>query len=138
MAQHGIGKALRTDMRSRIEFIRSCLRSRVAWLLASIHAAWFFLAVANMSPLSRVWAGFLNSMSSTTIFAGRQFHFAYESIWLKSIVVADLPAGLAGIPASLVLYPITRMAHLDTYTGQYVGAGLLFVLATIQWLILGR
>jgi len=131
---------LRSTIRLGIELIRSCMRSRLAWLLASIHGVWFFLAIANMSPPSRAFANFLDSMSwsDTTIFAGRPYHFTYESIWLKSLVVADLPAGLAAIPLSIVLSPVDRMGHFDTYTESYVVAGFFFVVATFQWLIIGR
>jgi hypothetical protein len=101
---------LRTAMRSGIEFVHSCLRSRVAWLVASIHGAWFFLAVANMSPPSPMFANFLDSLSgsSTTIFAGRPFHFTYESMTLKSLFVADLPSSLAQVPLGISLSPVIK------------------------------
>jgi len=93
-----------------------------------------------MSPPSRAFANFLDAFSgsSATIFAGRPFHFTYESVFMKCLIVADLPSGLAQIPVGLSLSPLIGMAHLGTYAESYLGASIFFVLATCQWLAIGR
>jgi len=68
------------------------------------------------------------------MFAGRPFHFHYQSWILKSVLLADLPSMLAVSVGGLLTVPPTK--HIDTYTRSYVGAGLLFVVATGQWLVI--
>ena len=68
------------------------------------------------------------------MFAGRPFHFHYQSWILKSLWLADLPSMFVG---GLLSLPLSFTKHIDTYTGSYVGAGLLFVVATAQWLVVG-
>ena len=127
-------------MRFAMQFVRSCMRSRVAWLLASIHAVWFFVAVEKMGPPSRQAATFLDSLAGAdfTMFAGRTFHFTYQSLDLKALMVADLPAGLAQLPLGLLLSPLRKTLHIGTFEESYVSAALLFIVATCQWLVVGR
>jgi len=119
--------------------IHSVTRSRFAWLLASIHAAWFLLAVANMSPPSPALGEFLDSGggSSATLFAGRPFHFTYESIFLKLLIFCDLPSALALLPVDLLLLPLRKAASLSAFSTSYFGAAELFSFATCQWLLIG-
>ena len=72
------------------------------------------------------------------MFAGRAFHFTYQSVDLKALVVADLPAGMVQLPLGLLLSPIIKILHIGTYAASYVGAAILFILATCQWLVVGR
>lgn len=115
------------------------MRSRLGWILVCLHASWFFLAVANMSPPSPAFAKYLEAggWSSATLFAGRPFHFTYESLALKSLLVADLPAMLAELPFSFLLLPFLKLAHANLYSGSYISAGSLLLLASCQWLAIG-
>src|SRR5450432_253447 len=119
---------------------RACMRSRFGWLLATIHALWLSFGIRSMGPPSRAAANFLDSVQGAdwTFFAGRPFHFHYQSWVLKSVLIADLPAMLVGALADLVLRPFSFAMHVGTYVGSYIGAGLLFVVATGQWLIVGH
>ena len=55
-------------MRPLTERSASVARSRLAWLLACIHALWFFLAVANMSPPSPELGEFLENVLTPPAF----------------------------------------------------------------------
>ncbi len=121
-------------------FGRASLRSRLGWILVCLHAAWFFLAIANMSPPSRAFAKWLESLSwsDMTLFAGRPFHFYYESLAMKLLILADSPAEIAEIPADLLAMPLLKPFHMDLYSGSYVDALLMLLLASLQWLAFGR
>jgi hypothetical protein len=71
------------------------------------------------------------------MFAGRPFHFTYQSWILMSVLPADLPSMLVVSVGGLLSVPLQLTRHIDTFAGSYVGAGLLFVVATGQWLIVG-
>jgi len=123
-----------------VAFSQVALRSRLAWVLVCLHAVWFFLAITNMLPPSRESAKLLEhfSGSTTAIFAGRPFHFAYESLAVQFQFLVDLPSMIAAIPVDLLLSPLMRLARLDLYSGSYVGAGLSLMLASCQWLAVGK
>src|SRR5262249_32002887 len=108
----------------RWPFLKSCSRSRLGWLLAAIHASWFLLAVVNMGPPSPEFAKFLDSggHSSTALFAGRPFHWRYETIFLKVLLLLDVPAVLASIPASLLFDPLLKACHVGLLYRSYAGA----------------
>jgi|SRR5882672_1434236 len=123
-----------------VQFSRSCMQNRLAWLFACLHAAWFFLAIANMSPPSPAFADFLDKggWSTATIFAGRPFHFHYESVFLQLLVWVDMPSALVEALLGLVSFPLLMNIHLGHYLASYFGAGFLFLIATCQWLALGN
>ena len=121
------------------DFTRASLHSRPDWTLVCLHAAWFFLAIANMSPPSHAFAKLLEHVGSTaTIFAGRPFHFAYESGALQFLVVADLPSMIAEIPFGLLAMPLLRLFPLDLYSGSNVDASLMVLVASCKWLAVGN
>ena len=119
--------------------IARCFQSRLGWLLAVIHALWLGLGIRTMGPPSRTAANFLDSVQGAdwTLLAGRPFHFTYQSWILKSVMLADLPAMVVASVGSLLLWPISLSGHVGRYEGSYIGAGLLFVVATGQWLMVG-
>lgn len=86
-------------------FIGESASSRVGWAFATIHALWFYCGVRSMGPPSRAAAAFLDSMQGAdwTFFAGRPFHFAYQSWILKSVIVADIPSMLVQAICGLIL-----------------------------------
>jgi hypothetical protein len=118
---------------------KESLSSRIAWLLAVLHACCFLFAIANMSPPSREFASFLQSVqgSTTTIYAGRPFHFHYESILLKTLFLLDLPAAVTCIPLSLLLTPILGIFHVGMFIGSYIAALLELLASSVQWLVVG-
>ena len=121
-------------------FLAEASRSRLAWLLVFLHAAWFLLAIANMSPPSRDFAHLLEHSegSSVTIFAGRPFHFHYESLSLQLLTLFDLPSSLASIPLAILLFPFLKLLHVGMYEGSYIAAAILFVMSSLQCLIIGK
>jgi hypothetical protein len=118
---------------------RACFRSRLGWLLAATHAIWLSLGIRSMGPPSRAASDLLDSLQGAdwTLFAGRPFHFTYQSLVLKSVLLADLPAMLVASLADLLSWPLLFITHVGRYEGSYLAAGLLFVVATGQWLIVG-
>jgi len=120
-------------------FLRNAGRSHLGWLLACLHAAWFLLSIANMSPPSPGFGRFLDHVggSSATLLAGRPFHFAYESLFLKLLILADMPSTLAMVPMSLVLFVCLKPLHLGFYFASYLTAALVLVGATCQLLVVG-
>jgi hypothetical protein len=127
-------------LRTIFEFFRSCATSRLAWLFACLHAAWFFLAIANMSPPSPAFADFLDRGGSSTsaLLAGRPFHYHYESVLLQILVWADLPSMFVGILLALSSLPLLVNIQVGHYAGSYFGAGLLLLIATFQWFVVGK
>ena len=121
-------------------FLAEASRSRLAWLLVFLHAAWFLLAIANMSPPSRDFAHFLEHVegSDVTTFAGRPFHFHNESLPLQILSLFDLPSSLAAIPLAILLFPVLKLFHVGMYEGSYIGAVVLFVMSALQCLIIGK
>jgi hypothetical protein len=93
-----------------------------------------------MSPPSPALAHFLDNggLSTATIFAGRPFHFHYESVFLKLLIIVDLPSALIEALFALISLPLLTIIHLNTYLTSYFGAGLLLVIATWQWLAVGN
>jgi hypothetical protein len=118
---------------------KTSVRSPFAWLIVSIHAAWFVLAIANMSPPwpqlgDRIDRGLY---SSATLLAGRPFHLEYESLWLKALVLMDLPSWIASVRFGLLLAPLLATMHVGFYRGSYVGASLILIVSSLQWLFFG-
>jgi len=93
-----------------------------------------------MGPPSRAAAYFLESLQGAdwTFFAGRPFHYAYQSWILKSLIWADMPAMLIESACGLLLWPLSFVRRIPTYEASYISAVVLFVLATGQWLIVGH
>jgi hypothetical protein len=116
------------------------IQSRLAWLLVFIHAAWFLLAIANMSPPSPGLANYIEhgGGSSASILAGRPFHYEYESLFSKLLLLSDLPSALASIPVALFLLPLFKLFQVGLYEGSYIGAGILLAMGSLQWLIAGK
>lgn len=129
-----------TMLTRTICFVRACYFSRIAWILSVLHAAWFLLAIANMSPPSPELGRFFDEggWSSATILAGRPFHFTYESPLLKTLIVADLPASLVSIPVSIPVTYVLRILKVGSFVGSYVDATIALLTGCLQWLILGK
>jgi hypothetical protein len=108
-------------------------------LLVCLHAAWFFLAIANMSSpapgLGRVFDQ--GGGSSATLLAGRPFHLEYESLFLKLLILVDIPSTIAMVPLSFLLPLVTTGFHLGFYQGSYLSAAILLFGASCQWLLVG-
>ena len=75
--------------------------------------------------------------SSATLLAGRPFHFEYESLFMKLLVLVDLPAMLGMLPLSLVWIMFSIRLHLGFYQGSYLTAGVLLFGASCEWLLVG-
>lgn len=128
-------------LRKLAQYLRRSLADRTAWLLACLHGTWFVTAVANMSPPNRGFASLLENggWSSAALFAGRPFHFHYESLALKLLLLCDMPALLASSVLSFVFaVPFTWFHHLGMYSASYLSAASLLLVGTAQWLLIGH
>jgi len=112
----------------------------MGWILACLHAAWFLLAIANMSPPSPGLGEYLDKGggSSATLLAGRPFHFHYESLVLRLVILVDMPALLAMVPLSFLELPLLKLFRLSFYYCSYSSAALLLFGASCQWLLIGN
>jgi hypothetical protein len=132
----------RLELRSRLmTFVRASVTSRWGWALAVIHALWFYLGIHSMGPPSRAAADFLDSLQGAdwTFFAGRPFHYTYQSWILKFVIVADMPSMLVGALFGLLSSPLrAAVMHVGTYERSYIDAVFVFILGTGQWLIVGH
>src|ERR1700719_2937264 len=73
---------------------RPCVRSRLGWLLAAIHALWLDLGVRTMGPPSRAAANFLDSLQGAdwTLFAGRSL----PDVRFTSLTILGIEVNPAG------------------------------------------
>jgi len=122
-------------------FARAATASSVAWVVVTIHASACVLCIASMSPPDRDFADSLDSLyasggwSSATVFAGRPFHWHYESIPLKGMFISDLPAAfISTASASAVQYTLRFWPGL--YVQSWLDAGAWLFVASVQWLFL--
>jgi hypothetical protein len=140
LASHVVVSRSQTRSSRLAIYLRGLTRSRLGWLLVCLHAAWFLLAIANMSPPAPGLGAFLDQGggSSATLLAGRPFHFEYESLFLKLLILSDLPSMLAMVPLSFALMLLPDAFHLGLYQGSYLGATVLLFGASCQWLLVGN
>ena len=121
---------------------RAVVTNDVAWLFAAVHGVVLVLCVANMSPPDREFAEDLDRVyanggwSSATVYAGRPFHLNYESIPLKLLTLADLPAEFLGAVVGEGLNALIPLPS-DQYRVSYILFGLNVVFGSMQWLIIG-
>ena len=69
---------------------------------------------------SRQFAQFLDQVggSSATVFAGRPFHFPYESNPLKCLFMADLPSMIATMPLALAGDVLVKVLRVGRFAGS--------------------
>ena len=93
----------------------------------------------HMSPPAPWLGEFLDrgGWSSATLFAGRPFHFHYESMVMKLLVLVDFPSMLAALPIGSLISPLMSAVHAGSFIGSYVGALIELVTASCQWLAVG-
>lgn len=106
-------------------------------LLAIIHGIWFCLVVSALGHHSHAAISFLPDGSSTeTLFAGKPFHFEYESAFLKVLFFLDFPALLVCRLFNYV-FSLVRL-QVSAFALSYIDAALLLCFGCLQWPILGR
>jgi hypothetical protein len=129
-----------TILKRLTTFVRDSAGCRLGLVFVVLHAAWFLLAIANMSPPSPQFAEFLDGGrgSSAAILAGRPFHFTYESYLLKCLFVLDLPSMIATVPIEFLVGALLKVMHVGSFVGSYFGAGFILIAGTLQWFAMGR
>src|SRR5262245_41705196 len=120
--------------------LKHVTRSKMGWALASLHAVWFVAQIANMGPPDPKLAAEMEAgvqWAGTTLLAGRLFHFTYEAIGMKVLMLVDLPSMIAMIPVELAVSPFARWLEMSLFVRSYCDAGILLMGATVQWLLVG-
>jgi hypothetical protein len=112
-------------------------RKHLGLVLAEIHLIWFLAVVATLCRRPHAEISFLpDGSSSATLFAGRPFHFEYESVIVKLLMLADIPAALV---VGLLEYCSASLLRswASDYARSYIDAGLLLFAGTMQWTVIG-
>ena len=76
--------------------------------------------------------------SSTSVLAGRPFHFNYESNLLKCLFLVDLPSMVAAIALDFAVGALLKVIRVGSFVGSYFGAGVMLLSGTFEWLALGK
>ena len=71
--------------------------------------------------------------SSSSVIAGRLFHFAHEPVVLKAVYLLDLPALFLSVGVGYV----ALKAGVGPYTTPWVGGLSWLAFGTLQWLLIG-
>jgi hypothetical protein len=122
-------------------FIKRAASDRVGHTLLIAHLCLFIYVFAQKSPVSRtehnrvIEAG--ETLSSTILFAGRGFHFHYESPLLKFLLMIDSPALLIEMALGIFLIPLRYFVRLGAYDESWVAAGMFLIATSIQWQLVG-
>jgi hypothetical protein len=112
-----------------VAICRAVVTNDVAWLLAAVHGVVLVLCVANMSPPDREFAEDLDRVyanggwSSATVYAGRPYHWHYESIPFQLLSLADLPAEFLGAVFGVGVNALVPLPS-DHYRVSYILFGL--------------
>jgi hypothetical protein len=120
----------------------SVVTSDIAWFVVTLHATVLILCTVNLAPSDREFAESLDRLyaaggsSSASVYAGRPFHFTYESVPLKVLTLLDLPALILAGGVERGLEGL-RMLPSGLYYLSYVSFSLDAVIGSAQWLLLG-
>jgi hypothetical protein len=128
-------------VKTAIRFAKNVLTSRLGLILCLVHFLFFAYAILEKQPVSRgdgemSWAEFQQLGSSSSLFAGRNLHWHYESALLKTLLVLDLPAMFAVSIFSELFLP-QSFARLSVWAVSWIGAGLVIFFSSLQWLFVG-
>ena len=78
------------------------------------------------------------SVSSSTLLAGRSFHWSHESIFLKALAVLDAPGLFVGVLVStFLIWSIKLFSSFGAYDQSWLIALTIFVTTSAQWLVVG-
>src|SRR3989442_230921 len=94
-------------MNSVLGVVRKVINNRLGQLLLIVHllvVIWLFSQKPAVSPDWISTPGVANSYSYTLI-AGRVFHYHYESVFMKLVLVLDAPGLCLGFALSFLLIP---------------------------------
>jgi hypothetical protein len=113
--------------------------------LAGIHAAVLIFVIVAKEPLPSprpaweacppkafcfdVWAA-----AGQSVYAGRPFHFHYETWLVKFLMIADMPGMLA---ASVIIGPLLATLREYRELNSYVAAFCWIAFGSLQWWTLG-
>ena len=130
----------RSMLKAILRFAKNVLTSRLGLILCLVHFLFFAYAILEKQPAPRgedmSWAEFQQLGSSSSLFAGRNLHWHYESALLQVLLVLDLPAMFAVSIFSEVFLP-QSFAQLSVWTVSWIGAGLMVFFSSLQWLLVG-
>lgn len=117
-------------------------RMLMAISLGALHAITLTMAILAKEPLPS-WEPCPSlglciepgSAAGETLVANRVFHFHYEDLLTKSLMVADMPALCAG---DILLLPFTILFPLDSVVISYLQAASWVVFGSLQWVLIAN
>ncbi len=128
-------------MKRILYFIKRVASSRIGHTLLIVHLSLVVFDFAQKQPVSRAESNIVRTaenQSSSSLLAGRGFHWHYESTLLKFLVLADLPGIFLSLLIALILVPLFYvLPTLGEYDASWVGAVLLLLATSIQWQFIG-
>ena len=78
------------------------------------------------------------TVSTSTLLAGRSFHFSHESVFSKVLAVFDFPGLCVGLFVSFLLTAFIQLFFsLGAYDQSWLVASMIFVATSVQWLAVG-
>jgi hypothetical protein len=124
-----------------LNLINSIATNRIGLILLVAHLALFAYAIieklhnpAQGKDLS--WEEFNKEAQSSTLIAGRLFHWAYESVVLQILMVIDMPVLLIAALTAMV-FPRGICSSLSAYTVSWIAVWVWLFCGSLQWLIIG-
>src|SRR5215203_3871294 len=116
------------SIRSLIKRVGS---SRIGLAALVLHLLLFVYCLGQKTPLADDANAAANEGRgfNTTLFAGRPFHFNYESTLFKIILILDLPASAV---SDVVLKFVGVFASPSPYTKSWIDAWVVIFASSIQ------
>jgi hypothetical protein len=118
---------------------RDRFRKHLGIALAAIHVIWFLGVTVTLGRHPHAGISVLpGGSSSATLLADRPFHFEYEALTVKLLMLADSrPAALA---IGLLNYCCSSLMRfwLSDYARSYIDTWLLLFAGTVQWIAIGH
>lgn len=119
--------------------LRAVAGSRLGHIFCVLHLILLLLFFISQDPVPRdLNNDQVSKYSSSVLMAGRGFHYHYEPVELKILILLDAPGILLSVFLSLLLLPVALLLPpLGEYDGSWVAAAIIFVGTSTQWLLVG-
>lgn len=120
-------------------FIRQVMSSRIGRILLIVHLIVVVITFSQKPPVSREDVNAVTkealSQYTSTLVAGRDLHYHYESPVIKFLTFLDIPGICVGLIIGLFLIPIDLA--LPPYESSWLLATALLCGTSIQWILIG-
>ena len=117
------------------------VRNRVGHLLVVAHLIVSICLFVGKPTVNREAANSSSnegSLTASTLLAGRSFHYNYESVFFKTLLVLDAPGLFLGLlVATFSVWLIQLFFPFGAYDQSWLVALLLLIATSLQWLVVG-